>query len=82
MIESNEFIIQLSSEGGKVIVGGGDGESSGQGSGYVVWNPHMFAEGLAHLSDTVGTAFNVGIWVFLGVTGLYALISIVRSLFG
>lgn len=84
MVNSNEFIIQLSSsEGGKVIVGGG-GESGGEssGSGYVVWDPNMVARGLDNMSHSVGAAFNVGIWVFLGITGLYAMISIIRSLFG
>ena len=40
------------------------------------------ARGLEEMKDSVGTAFNVGIWVFLGITGLYAMISIIRSLFG
>ncbi len=95
MFESGDFILLL--EDGQTITGSGtapgtsgdhtgggvigSGGSTGEG-GYVVWDPSLMARGLEEMKDSVGTAFNVGIWVFLGITGLYAMISIIRSLFG
>lgn len=93
MFESDSFVLLL--EDGQTIVSGGGstggigddgghiipGGSTSEG-GYVVWDPNLMARGLEEMKDSVGIAFNVGIWVFLGITGLYAMISIIRSLFG
>ena len=76
MFESGDFILLLD-DGQSVI----SGSNSTIESGYVVWDPNMMVRGLNTIRDSVGTAFNVGIWVFLGITGLYAMISIIRSLF-
>lgn len=82
MFESSNFILLL--EDGQSIIGRDSiiNKCSTIESSYVVWDPGMMARGLNTIKDSVGTAFNVGIWVFLGITGLYAMISIIRSLFG
>lgn len=95
MFKSGDFILLL--EDGQTITGSGTAPGTSDGhtgggvigsggstieSGYVVWDPKLMARGLEEMKGSVGIAFNVGIWVFLGITGLYAMISIIRSLFG
>lgn len=79
--ESNDVILLYDVE----IPGGGGSSSSPEisnGSEYVVWDPTIIKGGLENMKETVGTAFNVGIWVFLIISGIYIATTIVRSLFG
>lgn len=57
-----------------------DSSSSANG-GYVVWNPSFMAKGFQNVSNMIGIAFNTFIWLFLGITGIFIIIKLVRYLF-
>lgn len=57
------------------------GSSSSANGGYVVWNPSFMAKGFQNVSNMIGIAFNTFIWLFLGITGIFIIIKLVRYLF-
>ncbi len=57
------------------------GSSSSANGGYVVWNPSFMAKGFQNVSNMIGIAFNTFIWLFLGITGIFIIIKLVRHLF-
>lgn len=71
----NNLAILLSSS----VITGNEGSIDG---GYIVWDPTVISRGLGQIKEWIGMAFNVGIWVFLIISGIYLIVSIVRSLFG
>lgn len=65
-----------------IISGNTPGGGGSSGGGYVVWDPEIVKSGFTFIKETVGKGFNIGLWVFLMLSGIYLLVSIVRSLFG
>lgn len=64
------------------IISGNTPGGGGSSGGYVVWDPEIVKSGFTFIKETVGKGFNIGLWVFLMLSGIYLLVSIVRSLFG
>ena len=44
---------------------------------YVPWNPMYFEEGAKEIWRNIGTAFNIGIWIFIIITGVYLVVKLV-----
>lgn len=49
---------------------------------YIPWNVNMLYDGINALRSNIGVAFNVGIGIFLVVTGIYIVIAIVNRFGG
>lgn len=37
---------------------------------YIPWDTDMFLKAFNNLRGVIGTAFNVGMWIFIGIMGL------------
>lgn len=49
---------------------------------YVPWNPGYFEQGRQLLWNLIGTAFNIGIWIFILISGVYLILKIVDKFGG
>lgn len=49
---------------------------------YIPWDTDMFMRGLNNLRTSIGGAFNVGFWVFLGLAGLFVVKAIIEHFLG
>lgn len=47
---------------------------------YIPWDVNLFYAGMVDLREKMGTAINIGFWIFIIVTGIYLIIKIVNSL--
>lgn len=45
---------------------------------YIPWDTDMFLTGINKIRDSIGVAFNVGIWIFLGLMGIIAAKNIIE----
>lgn len=46
---------------------------------YIPWDVTLFYSGMTHLRGVIGTAFNIGIWIFVIISGIYLVIKLVSS---
>lgn len=76
-----------SSEDSSSGSGSGDSSSGGSSSGgsqagseYVIWNPQIMKSGFQNITNQAGSAFNIGIWVFLMIVGIILAVKLVRGL--
>lgn len=61
--------------------GGGPGNvTNPTNTAYVPWNLDYLYDAIPTLWGNIGMAFNIGIWIFIIMTGLYLLIKIVSSI--
>lgn len=49
---------------------------------YIPWDTDMFLSAFNNLRGVIGTAFNVGFWIFIGIMGLLITRSIVSHFVG
>lgn len=47
---------------------------------YVPWNPAIFDKGIQNLISFIGPAFNIGVWIFFIMAGVFLIAKIVDSL--
>lgn len=46
-------------------------------SPYIPWDTGLFLKGISNLRMIIGSALNIGFWIFLIVTGVYLVIKLV-----
>ena len=46
---------------------------------YVPWNPTYYEQGATLIRQHIGTAFNIGLWIFILISVIYLIIKIVGS---
>lgn len=46
---------------------------------YVPWNLDLLYDAIPTLWANIGVAFNIGLWIFIIITGVYLVIKIVGS---
>lgn len=47
---------------------------------YIPWNVSQLYRSVGNLRSTIGVAFDIGIWIFVIVTGFYVVMKIVNSI--
>lgn len=46
---------------------------------YVPWDPSFLERGIAILRNDIGSAINIGLYIFLLITGIYVMAAIASS---
>lgn len=49
---------------------------------YIAWDTSMFLKAVNQLRSSIGTAFNVGFWIFLGLIGILTVKGIIDHFVG
>lgn len=58
----------------------GSGGGGTSGNPYVPWNVGLLYTAVGNLRSSIGVAFDIGIWIFMLVTGIYVVMKIVNSI--
>lgn len=49
---------------------------------YIPWDTDMFMRGLNDLRTSIGSAFNIGLWIFIPLAGIFVAKAIVEHFLG
>ncbi len=75
--------VSLDANGGWVIspdTGGGGITIPPTWEQYIPWDTNLIYEGLNNLRKVIGTGFNIGFWIFIIITGIYLVLTLVDSI--
>ena len=71
----NSFLLTV---GSGPLTPGGPG--SNEYSSYVPYDPNLFLRALSVLRANLGSGINIAFWIFIMITGIYAVFNIVSAI--
>ena len=71
----NNFLLTVGS--GPITPGGTGGSGY---SAYVPYDPNLFLRALSVLRANLGSGINIAFWIFIMITGIYAVVNIVSAI--